>query len=308
MGKIYSVNTSENKGTVKKPVALVEVKEEYGILGDAHGGDWHRQLSLLDVESIWELQQQGKDINPGDFAENITTEGLDLSNVQIGDILKTGKCVFEITQIGKECHGECEIKKKIGECIMPKRGIFARVLQGGEMKAGDSIEFLSEISAAVLTLSDKGFSGQREDISGETIKKMIRKIGCRTVQYEVLPDEADLIKEKLMSWSLPGEEIDIIFTTGGTGFSKRDVTPEATESVLDREIPGFSEAMRMEGYKSNPRAILSRGVCGIKNETIIINLPGSVKGVREGLETILDVLPHAVDILKGRTKECGNIQ
>lgn len=305
MGKIYSINISEKKGTVKHPVEAAGVIEGFGLNGDAHGGDWHRQISLLDIESIREAGQGKADLNPGDFAENITTEGLDLQTVKAGNILKTGSCVFEITQIGKECHGGCEIKKKIGDCIMPKQGIFVRILRGGEIKTGDSIEILPVIRAGVLTLSDKGYRGEREDVSGETVKSMIKRIGCSAVKYEVLPDDIERIKETLISWSLPVEGIDVIFTTGGTGFSKRDVTPEATAAVLDRQIPGFSEAMRMEGYKNNPRAILSRGVSGIKNGTIIINLPGSVKGVREGLDVVLDVLPHAIGILKGEETECG---
>lgn len=306
MGKIFSINLSEKKGTVKQPVESAGVIEGFGLEGDAHGGDWHRQVSLLDIESIREAGRGKNDIKPGDFAENITTEGLDLKTVNAGDILKAGNCVLEITQIGKECHSACEIKKKIGDCIMPKQGVFARILQGGEIKAGDAVEILPEIRAAVLTLSDKGYRGEREDISGETIRNMIKRIGCRTVKYEVLPDETERIKETLISWSLPCEGIDVIFTTGGTGFSKRDVTPEATADILDRLIPGFSEAMRMEGYKNNPRAILSRGVCGIKNQTVIVNLPGSVKGVREGLDVLLEVLPHAIGILRGEETECGS--
>ena len=162
------------------------------------------------------------------------------------------------------------------------------------------------IRAGVLTLSDKGARGEREDISGETVKNMIKMIGCRTVKYQVLPDDAEGISQTLACWCEPAEGLDVIFTTGGTGFSKRDVTPEATSAVLDRVIPGFSEAMRMEGYRHNPRAILSRGVSGIRNRTVIINLPGSVKGVREGLDVVLEVLPHAIGILKGEETECGS--
>ena len=131
MGKIFSINISEKKGTVKHPVQSARVVEGFGLEDDAHGGDWHRQVSLLDIESIREMQGRGADVNPGDFAENITTEGLDLPALAVGDILKAGTCVLEITQIGKECHGACEIRKKIGDCIMPKRGLFARVVAGG---------------------------------------------------------------------------------------------------------------------------------------------------------------------------------
>jgi molybdenum cofactor synthesis domain-containing protein len=158
------------------------------------------------------------------------------------------------------------------------------------------------ITVAILTFSDKGSRGEREDLSGPAIAEMIKGIGAVVEYYEVIPDERELIKEKLMEYS---KKADIIFTTGGTGLSPRDVTPEATLEVIDREIPGIAEAMRSEGLKKTKRAMLSRAVAGVRDKCIIVNLPGSLKAVREGLEVLLDVIPHAVEKIKGSTEDCA---
>jgi molybdenum cofactor synthesis domain-containing protein len=150
-------------------------------------------------------------------------------------------------------------------------------------------------------LSDKGSRGEREDLSGPEIKEMIKEIG--TVQYyEVIPDEQGLIKEKLIDYSM---KVDLIITTGGTGLSPRDVTPEATREVIDREIPGIAEAMRIEGLKKTDRAMLSRAVAGVRRNTLIVNLPGSPKAIREGLAVIVGVIPHAVEKIKGGMEDCA---
>ncbi|MEW6068264.1 MAG: MogA/MoaB family molybdenum cofactor biosynthesis protein [Nitrospirota bacterium] len=158
------------------------------------------------------------------------------------------------------------------------------------------------IAVAVLTLSDKGSVGDRKDLSGPLIEDMLKKIDAEVKHYEVLPDEKDLIKEKLIRYS---SEADLILTTGGTGLSPRDVTPEATLEVIDRQVQGIAEAMRAEGFKKTSRAMLSRAVAGIRGKTLIINLPGSPKAVEESLEAILDVIPHAIKKIKGDTSECA---
>lgn len=158
------------------------------------------------------------------------------------------------------------------------------------------------ITVAILTFSDKGSRGEREDLSGPAIAEMIKGIGAVVEYYEVVPDERELIKEKLMEYS---KKADIILTTGGTGLSPRDVAPEATLEVIDREIPGIAEAMRSEGLKKTKRAMLSRAVAGVRDKCIIVNLPGSLKAVREGLEVLLDVIPHAVEKIKGSTEDCA---
>ena len=156
---------------------------------------------------------------------------------------------------------------------------------------------------AVLTLSDKGSKGSREDVSGPMIEKALKKIGAKIKYYEILPDEKRVIKEKLLDYSA---KVDLILTTGGTGLSPRDVTPEATLEILDRQVPGITEAMRLECLKKTKRAMLSRAVAGVKGGSLIVNLPGSPKAVRESLSIIIDVIPHAIEKIKGDTSECAH--
>lgn len=158
------------------------------------------------------------------------------------------------------------------------------------------------ITAAILTLSDKGAKGEREDLAGPLIREMIAAIGATVEYYEVVPDEKGLIKERLIEYS---KKVDLVLTTGGTGLSPRDVTPEATQEVLDKDIPGIAEAMRSAGLEKTKRAMLSRAVAGVRGNALIINLPGSPKAVKEGLEAIMDIIPHAIEKLKGDMKDCG---
>jgi molybdenum cofactor synthesis domain-containing protein len=157
------------------------------------------------------------------------------------------------------------------------------------------------ITVAVLTLSDKGSKGEREDKSGLAIAGMLKGLG-EVKFYDILPDERNLIRNRLLEYV---NKVDLILTTGGTGLSPRDVTPEATLDVIEREIPGIAETMRMEGLKKTNRAMLSRAVAGMRGQTLIINLPGSPTAVRENLEVIMDVIPHAIEKIKGDTKECA---
>lgn len=158
------------------------------------------------------------------------------------------------------------------------------------------------ITVAVLTMSDKGSKYEREDLSGPLIEEMLKQIGAEVKYYEILPDEKDLIKNKLIEYS---KKVDLVLTTGGTGLSPRDVTPEATLEIIDREVPGIAEAMRSEGLKKTNRAMLSRSIAGIKGASLIINLPGSPKAVKENLGVILDAIPHAIEKIKGDTSECA---
>ena len=139
---VLAVCISANKGERKTPVAAVELQENHGIVGDAHAGDWHRQVSLLATESIAKMRAMGLDVDSGDFAENITTCGIDLVSLPIGTRLAVGETVVEVTQIGKECHTRCAIYYQAGDCVMPKEGIFAKVLTGGTIRPGDPIRLL----------------------------------------------------------------------------------------------------------------------------------------------------------------------
>lgn len=137
--RVISVNISEKKGIRKHQVPCILLKASYGAEGDAHAGTWHRQVSLLALESIEKIRMKGVDVGPGDFAENVTTQGIDLASLPIGTRLRIGETVLEVTQIGKECHNGCEILEAVGDCVMPREGIFARVLKGGEIRSGNVI-------------------------------------------------------------------------------------------------------------------------------------------------------------------------
>ena len=154
----------------------------------------------------------------------------------------------------------------------------------------------------ILTISDKGWRGQRHDASGEAIKDSLTVLDSCVVKYEIIPDEVDVIAGKLTEWADEGS-VDVILTTGGTGLSPRDVTPEATLSIVDKVAPGFAEAMRAETFSATPFAILSRAMAGVRGKCLIINLPGSPKAVQECLRVILPVIPHAVEIIKGEVAE-----
>ncbi len=161
------------------------------------------------------------------------------------------------------------------------------------------------INFGILTISDKGSQGQRQDKSGEVIRDILSRIDSTIIKYEVVPDERDVIAGKLIEWA-DGGGVDVILTTGGTGLARRDVTPEATLSVIDKEVPGFTEAMRAKSLEKTPMAVLSRAVAGLRGQCLIINLPGSPKAVLECLEVVLPALPHAAEIIKGEVTEHTN--
>ena len=157
------------------------------------------------------------------------------------------------------------------------------------------------LRARILVLSDACSRGEREDLSGPVVRALLEERGWRVVDSKVLPGDLDLIRKTLEQWADAGE-CDAIFTSGGTGLAPRDVTPEATRAVLQKEITGLAELMRAEGLKKTRRAALSRGLAGVRNGSLIVNLPGSPRGAQESLEAVVDLLPHAVDIAQGRTK------
>lgn len=312
-GWIKAISVSSQKGMPKHNVPEAELKADFGIVGDAHAGSGLRQVSLLSMESIAELWAKDAYISPGDFAENLTTEGLDLSALAVGHRLRIGDVVeLEVTQLGKRCHGRCQIFEKLGDCIMPRQGVFARVVTGGHVKVGDAIltdsspannppsEIRHPKSArvAVLTVSDSCAQGAREDASGPAICEILSAGGYEIGAEPIVPDDRDAIARELTRFSDEGG-YDLVFTTGGTGLGPRDVTPEATLSVCDRLVPGLGELMRAEGLKKTRNSVLSRGIVGIRGKTLIINLPGSPRAVRECLEIILDILPHAVAMMHG---------
>ncbi|SHM45463.1 molybdenum cofactor synthesis domain-containing protein [Caldanaerovirga acetigignens] len=306
MGRIVAVSISEKKGEKKQNVRRARLIEDFGLEGDAHAGSWHRQVSLLAKESIEKMKKMGLAVGPGDFAENITTEGIDLGCLPVGTRLEIGDALLEVTQIGKECHSGCAIFKQVGQCIMPREGIFARVLRGGVVSEGDEIKVIPLIRVGILTASDRGARGEREDKSAKVIEELIATVNGKVEEYILVSDDLDAIKESLMALCEKG--LDLILTTGGTGFSPRDNTPEATLAVIEKQVPGIPEAMRQRSLEKTPHAMLSRAVAGIRGKSLIINLPGSPRAVRENLEVVLPALPHAVELLKVGVRDCGRME
>jgi len=303
MGKVLAICISEKKGTQKHQVDEAVLKEDWGIEGDAHAGNWHRQVSLLAFEKIEDFRSKGGDVDFGAFGENIVVEGFDLRTIPVDTVFHIGECVLRLTQIGKECHDHCAIYNKVGDCIMPREGVFTEVLKGGTIHVGDevSIEPLADdrlFTAAIITLSDRAYKKEYEDRSGPVIREILEEKGYRVIEQILLPDEKKMLKQQLIRLA-DQRQVNVIFTTGGTGFSRRDITPEATTEVCDRMAPGIAEAMRAGSMQITPKAMLSRQVSGIRKGTLIVNLPGSPKACREDLDIILSPLAHGLGILRG---------
>ncbi|HDK7136781.1 molybdopterin adenylyltransferase [Clostridium botulinum] len=160
------------------------------------------------------------------------------------------------------------------------------------------------IKTAIVTISDKGSKGERKDETGKVLQDILEKEGYKVEYYKIIPDEINIISEELIKLC-DEEKVNLIITNGGTGFSKRDVTPEATEKVIEKHVPGFGEAMRASSLSITPKAILSRGIAGIRKDSLIINLPGSPKAAAENLQAVLGAIPHGIEILLGEASECA---
>lgn len=302
--EIVSVNISKEKGTIKVPIENGHITEN-GIAEDAHAGKWHRQISLLAKESIDKFGEQAKrNFNYGEFAENLTTKGISLLDTAPLDILEIGDVVLEVTQLGKKCHGgSCAIYREVGNCVMPKEGIFARVLKKGNIQEGlKGIWKPKTFNIKIITLSDRASEGVYEDLSGPAITKSIKNFfeeKNRKFQIEniLIPDNEEklilLLNEAIDS------KADFIFTTGGTGIGKRDITPDVILKFSDKEIPGIMDMIRIKYGDNLPSALLSRSVAAVKNETAIFALPGSVKAVNEYITEINKNMLHIIYMLKG---------
>lgn len=308
MAKLQGICISEKRGTEKHEVSQAILKEDWGIIGDAHAGHWHRQVSLLGLEKIEAFRARGGDVAFGAFGENLIIDGFDFRHLPVTTRFQIGEAILEMTQIGKECHTHCRIYHQVGDCIMPREGVFARVIKGGVISVGDEVVQLEPdhktIRFAIITLSDKGSRHEREDLSGPYLCESLQKQGYRLEEYLLLPDQRVLLKKELIRLA-DARQLDLIITTGGTGLSRRDITPETTLEVLTREVPGISEAIRTYSMQFTNRAMLSRGVSGLRNQTLIINLPGSLKAVQESLTCILDPLDHGLKIMKGEAQDCA---
>ncbi len=300
--EVVSVNISRQKGTVKEPVEYITVDAD-GILGDAHAGAWSRQVSLLSQESIDRFSQDmGRELLPGEFAENIAVRGLDVGGVAVLDRFRFGDVELEVTQIGKKCHGDgCEIFKQVGKCVMPKEGLFTRVISGGRIAAGDAGEFLPRpLRFLILTLSDRAAAGEYEDRSGPKIGELLQawlveKRWHAEIETKILPDDADQLRENLTA--AVADDVDVVITTGGTGVGPRDITPETVAQVCEKLLPGVMENIRVKFGSAKPNALLSRSVAGVAGKTQIYALPGSVRAVTEYMGEIFKTLEHLLFML-----------
>ena len=303
---IVSINISEEKGTTKTPVETAVINE-YGVEGDAHSGKWHRQVSLLakeDIDKFSFVDAKQRPFKPGEFAENLTTAGIDFTKVALLDRFVIGEAELEVSQIGKVCHGnECAIFVEVGKCVMPKSGIFTRVIKGGAISVNDKIEYHPRtLKIKVITLSDRASAGEYEDRSGPRIKEILEDYfeGKRwhvEYYYTLIPDSEEKLLNELNKSA--GEGIDILFTTGGTGIGPHDITPDVVIKFADKIIPGIMESIRLKFGEIIPSALLSRSVAAIKEQTIIYCLPGSVKAVSDYTTEILRTMEHSILMLHG---------
>lgn len=302
--KILSVNISKEKGTVKQPVPAIML-DKNGVQQDAHAGPWHRQVSMLGSESVERFSREAKrKIAFGEFAENVTTSGIELVNTMPLDRFINETIELEVTQIGKKCHGSnCSIYREVGNCVMPKEGIFARVIRGGSLRPGDELVYRPKLFRfMVITLSDRASRGEYEDKSGPAIVEMIEhhyKGGNRKIQVHphLIPDDSEKLKKLLLQ--AREENVDFVITTGGTGIGPKDITIETVRPLIDKEIPGIMEMIRVKYGEEKPNALLSRGVAGLMGSTFVYTLPGSVKGVKEYMTEILKTNDHLVYMLNG---------
>lgn len=336
MGKIKFINLSETRGISKLSVEKAKFIDDFGIEGDAHAGKWHRQVSFLADEEVIRISEEDrKEYESGEFAENIRTEGIELSNMIIGEKLKCNGVTFTISQLGKVHHDRGAVFYSIGKGVMPQEDIMGVIeghkradkgkieLRGGglmpregiygvvsgtdDISVGDTIEKLPKegFTCAVITLSDKGFKGDRIDETGPIVLEIMEKnLNLCFTRLEIMADEQKELEEKL-KYLADYQQFDIIVTNGSTGIAPRDIAPDATLNIIEKRLPGFEEAMRMESFKKTNRAVISRAVAGTRKNSFIINLPGSPKGARENLEVIVGAVEHTVLKLQGDKTDCA---
>ena len=234
MGKVIAVCTSDRKGIQKKDVSTAHFSAEWGIDGDAHAGKWHRQISLLSADKIEAFNKRGANVIPGAFGENLVVEGFDFRALPVGTLLRCNDVLLEMTQIGKECHNHCEIYKKMGDCIMPREGVFARVLEPGTISVGDEMTIVPREGhfpwqAAVITLGESG--------SGEPIAKSLRDAGYAVVEEPAITDDVRVLKQQLMRLC-DQRRLDLILVTGGAGSAAQ----EAMSAVSDKPAPSIASS------------------------------------------------------------------
>ena len=268
MGKVLAVCTSDRKGIQKKDVNTAHFSAEWGIDGDAHAGKWHRQISLLSADKIEAFNKRGANVIPGAFGENLVVEGFDFRALPVGTLLRCNDVLLEMTQIGKECHSHCEIYKKMGECIMPREGVFARVLEPGTISVGDEMVIVPREGrfpwqAAVITLGEIG--------SGQMISGRLRDAGYEVVEEPAISDDARVIRQQLLRLC-DQRQLDLILVTGGMGSAAQ----EAMLAAADKPAPDIASS-------------------AIRGKTLIIDLHDSPE---ERMDALMDAAPRVMESLR----------
>jgi molybdopterin adenylyltransferase len=248
--------------------------------------------------------EANRNIAFGEFAENIATLGFPLYDMRPFDRLVGEHVELEVTQIGKKCHGEnCQIFREVGNCVMPKEGIFARVLRNGKLQEGDKLEYVPRVwKIRIITLSDRASRGEYEDKSGPLLAKLTsdhftsnkRKV---EVIIDIIPDSKEQLS--VLIEESKKQNYDLLITTGGTGIGARDITPDVVKSYFDKEIPGIMEHIRTKYGANIPNALLSRGVAGLIGNMLTFTLPGSPKAIKEYCDEIFKILDHGYLMLYG---------
>jgi molybdenum cofactor synthesis domain-containing protein len=295
--KVLAINSASERGR-KFPVDQL-VLDRDGIVGDVHAGTV-RPVSLFDVSQAKRFYTitGAAQLESGQFAENILFETSEKLDIKIFDRFVNGELVLEVTQKGKPFHDEF---REPGNYVMPREGIFCRVLNGGSLKAGDELEYFPKVfRAAVITLSDRASRGVYEDKSGPAVSalliKQFQKLSWRLeVENIVIPDSEEKLKE-LLEISL--KKSDLIITTGGTGIGPRDITPDIMQPFIKKEIPGIMEMIRWKYGVEKPAALISRALAGVNEKTLLFALPGSVRAVSEYMTEINKHLAHLVYMLE----------
>ena len=292
--KIISVSLAAERGR-KYAAEKIEL-DKSGVIGDVHANA-SRPISMIDQSHINTFKQitSSRTTETGEFAENIRIEGLSETKVHAFDRFICNKVILEVSQAGKPFHSSF---REIGHYVMPRVGIFMRVLEGGTLQAGDTLHYVPKVfRAKVITLSDRASKGIYEDQSGalivEKLESFFEKTGWQlSINKQVIPDNREELQAQIDDATQ--NQYDLIFTTGGTGIGSRDITLSVVKPLLDHEIPGIMEQIRMKYGSLKPNALLSGGIAGTIDSALIYTLPGSVKAVNEYMQEILNTLQHLI--------------
>lgn len=292
--KVLSVSLATERGR-KYSAEKIEL-DISGVIGDVHANT-SRAVSMIDQSHIDTFRRitSSRTTETGEFAENIRVEGLNDTVVSAFDRFENDKVILEVSQVGKPFHSSF---REIGHYVMPRVGIFMRVLKGGSLKAGDTLTYVPKVfRAKVITLSDRASKGIYEDLSGALISEKLQAFFDKTgwnlsIDKQVIPDNREELQKQLNDATQ--NHYDLIFTTGGTGIGSRDITLSVVKPLLDHEIPGVMEHIRLKYGTLKPNALLSGGVAGTIGSAIIYTLPGSVKAVSEYMQEILATLQHLI--------------